>query len=138
MASFNKFHVFSQDIGREVHHLHSDSLKVMLTNVAPSATDATISNITEITPGNGYSAGGMLCGSNSYIQTGGVAKLLTSDVTLTAAGPIGPFRYAVLYNSTAAGGPLIGYYDYGSSITLNVGETFTVDFDGTAGTLTLT
>jgi hypothetical protein len=54
-----------------------------------------------------------------------------------ASGTVGPFRYVVIYNSTAAGGPLIAYYDYGSSITLANGETFTIDFDGTNGFIQL-
>ncbi len=84
-------------------------------------------------------------GQNSYIwnmggntQTGGVGKLVADDVVFTASGAMGPFQYAILYDDTAASDELIGYWSYGSSITLASGETFTVDFDGTTGILTNT
>jgi len=41
----------------------------------------------------------------------------------------------VLYDDTLAGDPLVGWWDYGSSITMANGETFTVDFTGAAITL---
>lgn len=141
MASFNKFYVFVQDLGRGVHNLHTNSLKTSLHNTAPVNTNQVFADLTEISAGNGYTAGGTASSSNSYTQTTGVAKLLNADVLFTASGgSIGPFRYPVLYNDTptSPADPLIGYFDYGSSITLLNGETFNVDYDGSAGTLTVT
>jgi phage-related tail protein len=139
MASFNKYNIFVENLAEKVHNLASDTLKVALTNTAPNAASHTVlANISEIAAGNGYTAGGNQTAQSSSSQTGGVYTLVSGDPsTWTAAGgSIGPFRYAVLYNATAAGGPLIGWWDYGSSITLGVGETFTVDLG--ASTLTLT
>ena len=139
MASFVKFNTFVEALGRKVHNLNADTLKVVLTNTAPTAsTDDQLADITQISNGNGYTTGGAAAASNAYSQTSGTGKLTANDVVFTATGSVGPFRYAVLYNDTAAGDELIGYWDYGSSITLANGETFTVDFDGTTGILTLT
>jgi len=141
MASFNKFNIFVQDVGNGVHNLSSNACKVMLTNTAPSSSNAVFADLTEIAAGNGYTAGGNAASITSYTQTSGTAKLILADpATWTASGgSIGPFRYAVLYNSTPTSPlkPLIGYWDYGSSVTLAAGETFTVDLDQSNGVFTL-
>lgn len=137
MATFNKFNSFVEAVGRKVHNLNADTLKVILTNTAPVATNAVLTDITQIANGNGYTTGGSTAASPSYAQTSGTAKLNATDIVFTATGAVGPFRYAVLYNSTATNGELIGWWDYGSAITLASGDTFTVDFDNTNGILTL-
>lgn len=139
MAAFNKFNCFVEDVAEKQHNLGSDTLKVALTNTAPSAANTTWNTTDHPAPAaaNGYSAGGNTVTISSSAQTGGTYKLVLADSVFTAAGgSIGPFRYAVLYNSTASAKP-IGWYDYGSSITLADTETLTVDFDGSAGALTL-
>jgi hypothetical protein len=141
MAVFNKFNAFVEHLAEKVHNLGADTLKVMLTNTAPVATNSVKADLTEISAGNGYTAGGNTATITSSAQTSGVYKLVLADVVFTASGgSIGPLRYAVLYNDTptSPADPLIGHYDYGSSITLNAGETFTVDFDATNGALTIT
>jgi hypothetical protein len=130
MASFNKFNAFVQDLGQKVHNLNSDVPKIMLTNTAPVGTNAVKTDITEIGAGNGYSAGGAAVASPAYTQSSGTAKMTGNAVTFTASGgTVGPFRYAVLYNSTAVSGNLIGWWDYGSALTLNAGDSFTVGKD---------
>lgn len=135
MASFNKFNSFIEAMGRKVHNLNTDTLKVVLTNSAPSASNTVLANITQISNGNGYTTGGSVAANNSYSQTSGVGKLVADDVLFTATGSMGPFRYSVLFNDTATNDELIGWWDYGSSITLATGETFLVDFNGTTGIL---
>jgi hypothetical protein len=140
MAAFNKFNAFVENVAEKVHNLGSDTLKVMLTNTAPSASNSVFADLTEISAGNGYTAGGTAVSISASSQTSGTYKLVGSDVVFTASGgSIGPARYAVLYNDTptSPADPLIGWWDYGSSITLASGETLTVDFDPSAGILTV-
>jgi hypothetical protein len=137
MAVFNKFNSFVEALAEKVHNLGADTLRVMLTNSAPLATNTQFSNLTEIAAGNGYTAGGTTATITSSSQTSGTYRLVLADVVFTATGSVGPFRYAVLYNDTATNKELIGWWDYGSSITLATGETFTVDFDPGTGVLTL-
>ena len=140
MAAFNKFQCFVADVSNKTHNLGSDTLKILLTNTAPVATNAVKADLTEISAGNGYTAGGNTAALTSSSQTAGLYKLiLANPATWTAAGgSIGPFRYAALYNSTAAAGNLVGYWDYGSAVTLAAGETFTATLDASAGVLQLT
>jgi hypothetical protein len=131
MASYNKFNAFVEHVAEKVHNLGSDTLKIMLTNSAPIASNTVKANLTEITPGGGYSAGGETVTVTASSQTSGTYKLTASDVVFTASGgSIGPFRYVVLYNDTPTSpeDPLIGWWDYASSVTLSAGETFTVSF----------
>jgi len=139
MATFNKFDSFVEAVAEGTHNLGSDTLKLALTNTAPSASD------TGFLPGsshpppastNGYTAGGNTVTVSSSAQTSGVYKLVCADSTFTASGgDLGPFRYVILYNDTAASDEVIGYWDYGSSVTLADTETFTVDFSATNGVL---
>lgn len=142
MATFNKFNQFVEDLGLAVHNFPSHSLKVALTNVAPVATNSVLADLTQIAAGTGYTTGGNAANYTSWADTSGVAKLILADpATWTGSGGgMGPFRYVVLYNdtTTAATDPLIGWWDYGSSITLAAGETFTADLDATNGVLTIT
>lgn len=139
MATFNKFNQFVADTQNKVHDMSTDTLKFMLTNVAPTAANSVKADLTEIAAGNGYVAGGSAVTITSSTQTGGTYSLVPSaDVVFTASGgSIGPFRYVVLYNDTptSPADPLISYYDRGSSLTLLDGETFTVDVQATLYTL---
>lgn len=135
MAAYNKFNAFVLDLSNKVHNLGSDALWVSLTNTAPVATNAVFADLTEIAAGNGYATGGALSTLTSNTQTSGTEKLIIQNVVFTASGAVGPFRYAVLYNHTSASKQLIGWWDYGSTVTLANGDTFTVAFDGTNGVL---
>lgn len=136
MAAFTKFHPFSEALGRKVHNLHADTLKVFLTNELPLAADSVKADMVEIAAGNGYVAGGHQVPLNTFAQAAGVAKLAGGNVIITAAGgPIGPFRYAVLYNDTALNDELIGYWDYGAAVTLNDEEALSVKISAVNGIL---
>jgi hypothetical protein len=140
LATFNKFNSFSEAIAEKVHNLGSDTLKVMLTNTAPVATNTIKTNITDITAvGTDYPAGGKQAAITSSAQTSGAYKLVLADVVFgPVSASVGPFRYAVLYNDTAASKELIGWWDNGANVTLTSGQSFTVDFDPTLGAVTIT
>jgi len=135
MATWNKFQPFVEDLAEKKHNLGSDQKKVALTNSAPSAANGVLTDITEISYTN-CSSRDITTSSSS--QTSGTYKLVLADLVLTASGTVGPFRYVVIYNDTATNDELISYLDYGSSITLNSGETLTIDFDGSGGAMTIT
>ena len=129
MASYNKFECFVGDLGDKVHDLDANTLNVYLTNNAPSASgDSIKGDLVGITEQNGYAAADI---TNVWSETSGTGTLAGTDVVFTASGgSFGPFRYVVIYNdtSTSPADPLIAWWDYGSAITVNAGETFTVDF----------
>ena len=142
MAAFVKFHCFVEDLAHQVHDLENDSLQVALTNTAPThATDTVLDNITKHplpTEAHGYSE--TEATQVSSAQTDGVYELALENVVFTAAGgTIGPFRYAILFNGSNLA--LIGYFDYGAvpsgGLILQVGETFTVDFETVGTVLTI-
>ena len=132
MATYVKFQQFSKDLGSAVHNLTAagHTLKVYLTNAAPSVSaDAVKADLAEITNENGYAAPVDI--QNDYTETTGTGTLTGVDVEITAAGgTVGPFQYAIVYNDTptAPADPLVCYWDYGSAVTLQIGEKFTVDF----------
>lgn len=139
MATYNKFETFVGDLGLQVHELNADLLKVYASNAAPSASaDSIKTDLAEITPANGYPSGGSDV-QNTYSEAGGVGTLVGIDVTWTASGgAFGPLQYIALYNDTPTGpvDPLIAWWDHGSSVTINDGESFTVDFGANIFTIT--
>lgn len=140
MASFVKYQQFVEDLGNKVHDLvgTNDTLKVMLSNAAPNvATHAVRADVTELSTGGGYTSGG-IDAQNDGAESGGTLTVTGVDVVFTAtSGGFGPFRYAILYNDTPSSpaDPLIGYWDYGSSISLLDTETFTVNFGASLFTI---
>jgi hypothetical protein len=132
MATYNKFNSFVENIAEKVHNLGSDTLKVALTNSAPSASNTVLANITEISYTN-LSTRTITVSASS--QTSGTYKLVCTDLVLTASGAVGPFRYVVIYNDTATNDELICWFDYGSAVTMANTDTLTLDFDGTNGLL---
>lgn len=139
MPTPSKFNQFTDDLIDGIHDFDAPhTFKIALTNSAPSASNTQLSDITQITAANGYTAGGNAT-TASTSTTGGVAKVLFSDTTFTASGgTMGTFRYAVLYNDTSTNDKLICWIDHGSTVSLTTGNSFTVDFDGSNGLFTVT
>lgn len=139
MAVFNKFRPFVEHLAEGVHNLQTGALMLALCAAAnaPVNTNAVLADLTQISYTNLSSRAVTTVSSE---QTAGTYKLTLTDVVLSASGgSVAPFRYPVLYNDTptSPADPLIGWYDYGSDLTLAIGESLTVDFDGAAGAITL-
>ena len=137
MATFNKFNSFVEALAEKLHNLGGDTLTVALCAAAnaPVATNTVLANLTEAA--YTYCSARAITISTSA-QTSGTYKLVLADLTLTASGGnVGPFRYVVVYNDTATNDELIGWYDYGSDITLATTETLLIDFDAANGVLQL-
>lgn len=137
MAAFNKFQDFSEQLIRGVHDWDLHVFNVALTNTLPSATDVSwLPGTTAPAPvaANGYTAGGNAT-TISIAEAAGTTTVQGTQVVFTAtAGGIGPFRYAILYNDTATSpvDAVIGWFDYGSSITLADTESLTIQFNSTS------
>lgn len=134
MATFNKFQDFSQQLTEGTQNFGTDVYKIALSNTAPVATNTVLANITQITAANGYTSGGTAT-TISVSETSGTTTVSGTQVVFTASGgSIGPFQYVVLYNdtTTSPSKPLVGWWDYGSSVTLADTETFTVKFSNTS------
>ena len=132
MATYNKFNNFTDYLvgnrsGQSIKVI-TDTFKVMLTNTAPGATNTKYSDVsgTELASGNGYTTGGTASAVTAN-NTTGTETVVAADVTFTATGAVGPFRYAVFYDTTPTDKPLLCWFDYGSSVTLASGESFTVE-----------
>lgn len=134
MAVFNKFDQFGEDAMHGVHNLGADDIAVMLSNVAPVRTNKVKADITEIAPGNGYVAGGIVANRVSSGQTAGLYQLILSPVQWTAvSGSIATFQYSIIYNKTTPAGNLIGWYDYGAPVVITTGNNFLENLDQVNG-----
>ena len=146
MATFNKLNGFVEHLDEKVHNLGSDQLVIALSNTAPgsegtpptgSTAACILANVTQVSYAN-LSTRNVTTSSSE--QTAGTYKLVCADLVLTSSGgTTGPFRYVYLYNDTptSPADPLICYWDYGSSITLNSSEFLTIDFSAASGVLTV-
>ena len=142
MASFVKINDFVEAVAEKKHNLGSDTLTIALTNTAPASESSNplsdgngvLANLTEVSYTNLSSR---VVTTSTSAQTSGTYKLVCADLVLTASGAVATFRYVYLYNDTASNNELVAHYDNGSTVTLASGDTFTVNFDGSAGVLTI-
>lgn len=142
MASFTKINDFVEAVAEKVHDLGSDTLTIALSNTAPGAEgsnptadgNGVLANVTEVSYTNLSSR---VISTAASAQTSGTYKLTLTDAVLTASGAVATFRYVYIYNDTATNDELVALYDHGSTVTMANGDTFTLDFDGSAGVLTL-
>ena len=140
MATYNKFNQFVEDLVSGFHNLTASGhvVKAYASNAAPSASlDLIKTDLAEITAQNGYPSGGSDI-QNAISETSGTVTATATDVVWTASGgSFGALQYVATYNDTQTSpvDPLINWWDYGSSITVLTGETFTLDFGASWFTL---
>jgi hypothetical protein len=134
-ATYNKFQPFVANIANGKYNLASDTLDVALSSVIPTAGMDALTSITQISYTN-LSARVLTVASST--QTAGLYKLMINNLTLTASGAVASFQYVTVYDATATSHELIGWFDYGSSVTLANGDQFIINFDQTNGLLQIT
>lgn len=107
---------------------------------APTADTNTLSELTEIAAGNGYTAGGITLTKNSTDfdvltedDTGDKALIQIKDLVWTASGGAIPAsgsgaRYAVLtdYNATLGSRQVLAWWDLTSDRTVSSGQPLTL------------
>lgn len=107
---------------------------------APTADTNTLSDLTEIAAGNGYTAGGMAVARNATDwptstedDSGDLAKVIAKNLVWTATTANLPAsgngaRYAVLLddNATVGSRQVIAYFDLAADRTVSVGQTLTL------------
>lgn len=124
------YYNFHKDLAEKQHNLATDQLKLALSSSQSTTnrTNTTLSDITQISsagyPNGGYPVtvtfSGIDTTTNKY-------NLLVEPVVISpTSGNVGPFRYAVLYNST--NNKLILYVDYGADITIPQGQSAALGF----------
>jgi hypothetical protein len=137
MATYQKAQDYAEQLNKALHNWGTATFKAAFSNTAPNlATMAVLADITQIATAGGYTGGaggGLTLDTVTLTETSGTAKVTIADEVFTATGAVNTFRYVWIYNDTAASDNLVAVYDYGSSITMANGETFTIDFDATNG-----
>lgn len=139
MATFNKFQQFVEDLALGVHNLNTGTINIYFSNATPSASlDAVKTDLAEISTGNGYT--GPIDTENTAAESSGTLTVTCTAKTVTASGgTVGPFQHVVAYNDTptSPADPLIGWWDRGSALTLQAGDSFTWKPNNSATTGTL-
>lgn len=128
MVAAVTFDVFVTDMAAGNHaaclNADTDVLKVLLTNTVPSVTaDTQLSELPAQCTGTGYTAGGDDVQNAATTATGTITVTGTDIQWDAGAADWTDFQYCTLYNSTADA--TIAYWDYGSTVSLGNGETFT-------------
>jgi len=133
-TSMSKINSFVENLAEGAINLGGAGLTVALTNTAHTATWDELADLTQVSYTNLSSR---VITVTTSAQTDGTYKLVLADLVLTASGAVGPFQYVYVYDDSSTGDKLCWYYDYGSAVTLADTDTFTLNFDGTNGALTL-
>jgi len=133
-VAFTKIDSFVENLAEKKIDLGGAGLTIALTNTAHQAAWDELADLTQIDYTN---LSARVLTVTSSAQTSGTYKLVLEDLVLTASGAVGPFQYVYIYDDASTGDKLIGYYDYGSAVSMVSGDSFTIDFSASEGALTL-
>ena len=136
MATYNKYTAGVEALLEGINS-GSDTWKIALANTVNAADTTFTPGTTDLATGGGYTQGGNTAAVSSATHSAGTYKLVLSSPSAWtgSGGGFGPFRYVILWDSTTS--HPIGYWDYGSSISLAAGDTFTVTLSGANGVFTV-
>lgn len=127
MAAITFHNSFKENLAEKAISLGADQLVYALTPAAnaPLASNSLLADLTQIAYTN-LSTRNVTTSSSA--MSGSTYQLVLADLVLTASGgAVAAFRYLDLYSDTSTGDMLIGFYDYGSALTLANTETLTID-----------
>ena len=133
-VALSKINSFTEALAKKLIDLSGNGLTVALTNTAHTANWDELADLTQISYDN---LSARVITVSSCAQTDGTLKLVCADLALTATGEVGPFQYVYVYDDNSTGDKLCFYYDYGSAVTLDSGDSFVIDFDASNGVLTI-
>jgi len=129
MPDLVKYYCFNSDLRAGVHDLvgTTHELRVAISNTTPNlSTHTVLADVGELSTANGYTAGGMDTANTGSDSLGVLTVSGTFPLVWTASGAGITGRYFILYNNTASGDPLIGYWDRGVSTNVPAGQTISL------------
>ena len=144
MATYTKYENWIQEVCNKAVDIFgtTDTLKMVIHTDAPtSATDTTVTDLTQIGGSNGYTTGGEDT-QNDSTRTGATVTITAVDIVWTASGGnLGASttgRYFSIYDDTATStaDSLMCSFDYSATFTVASGETMTADFGASLATMT--
>lgn len=131
MAAYNKFNSWVEYMC-ETANCGSDQFVVALSNAANAPSASADLNLADITTISYTNLSSRNLTTSTASQSSGTYTLLFADLVLTASGgAVAAFRYVNIYDDTVTSpvaDPFVGWYDYGSDLTLADTETLTVDW----------
>lgn len=141
MATYTKYNTFVENFSNKVFDWFgtNDTFRAVIHTDAPdTANDNQLSNLTQISGNNGYTTGGEDIQNDSTRTTTTVTMTAVDVIWTASGGNLGSSttgRYISIDDDTATNDELQCSYDYGSTFTIAIGETLTLDFGASLATL---
>ena len=129
-VTLSKNYYLTLDLGSGLINFTSNTLKLAFTDTAPTTATHVYADIVSPLALTNMATSPALT-SVTWTQSTGTATLGAATWTGTSqTGNFGSFRYIVIYDDTAASKNILGWYDYGSEVTLNGvnGDQLTITF----------